>query len=193
MNGTFKTTAFEPDVLKSFAADLVREGIAVEETWKKGSKVVENPEDANTFYLELQGQKIFQLMNKNGMVKPDHIPEEVKPKLYPLLKKYHFFSDPNWGLGIGLIVLFVIIELLIIWSKNTAWVTWVLGIGSILAIQWLIVSWYYCQQKISKEMYKFSMVIGMIGYLSTVAWSLLLLPMVKSCTNYYLIEEVRRY
>ncbi len=191
MNGSFKQPTFDKEKLKQFAEEVQNAGLPVQPHWKKGKKEV-SEEKARTFSLDLNGVSILIQTGREGVVKLDKLSEQEKLPLLEVMRKYNFYTEPNFGLGLGLAVLFVLIEGLIMYGNadEMPWIVPFLSIASLLALQWLWTSWLYCTGKLEKRTYKVSMVLGLVGYFCTVVWSLLLLPMIKAYNRYYLLRAI---
>lgn len=191
MNGSYKQLTFDKEKLNQFAQEVQDAGLPVEVRWKKGKKEV-SEEKAITFSLELNGVSIFSQTGKEGIVKLDKLSNQEKLPLLTVMKRYDFYTEPNFGLGIGLTVLFVLIEMLIMYANadEMPWIVLFLSIASLLALQWLWTSWLYCMDRLEKRVYKISMVLGFIGYICTAIWSLLLMPMIKAYNRYYLVRAI---
>src|SRR5690606_9656919 len=75
---------------------------------------------------------IFRKFDKVGMVRLDQLSGSEKQQMFPLLKKYGYYTKSTWGFSIGLVVLYSIIEILAILYINYQWAKILLGVGILL-------------------------------------------------------------
>ena len=176
MNGQFKLKSFDKEALKTFAADLEQEGISLTETWKKGTKKVEGTNEKANFYgLETNGKWFFRQVKNNGHVRFKHLSPEEEKIILRTLKKHHFYTDPNWALGIGLTALYVIVEFL--FGMSLGDIGPILMICCAVVVLFLWLAYERSRENINEGIYKISMFLGGAAYFFTAIASMLAIPL----------------
>ncbi|MEO9022819.1 MAG: hypothetical protein ABI237_08380 [Ginsengibacter sp.] len=191
MNIQFKRDAFEHWKLKHFADDIIQAGIPAKVTWKRGIKVSdESDTKANNFRLETNGKYFFRQTKNRGIVRLKYLNETEKSVFLGLVKKYGFYTTPNWWLGISLLVVYAIVECFIILTREESWQQILFLSGSFLVLQSLLVAYLHTIGKASKHLCSICLVLGLIGYMSTALWSILALPLYININQNALLKEI---
>lgn len=191
MNGQFKTENFDKEYFKEFAAELEQAGIPITTTWKKGTKKVEETnEKVNMFSLEIEGKWFFRIIKNKGHVRFEKLNPEQEKMVLEILKKYHFYNDPNWGLGIGLAILYLIIEVLVGLTRSESFLGTIIFVCCALVILFLWIAYEYSRENVTKGVYKVSMVFGIIGYIFTAIGSLLAIPLLTAISQNHLKAKI---
>lgn len=192
MNGQFKTKKFDKEKLKDFSNNLKKQGLLFERRWKKHHKIVEETNDkANVLLLETEGKWFFKQAGNKGFIRLKHLDDQQKKILLKLLGEYQFYSEPEWQMGIGLVMLYVVLEYFISSAQQTAWLMPFIMICTLLVILFLWIAYLRAQEKLSEKVYKFSIIFGLPAYALTAIGSLLALPLYNSILRYHLKFKIR--
>jgi hypothetical protein len=123
MKGTFKKP-FEKEAAEKLATYLEEGGITFETKWEFKSTSL--PEDdpnnsATALILTSNGKTFFSHRGKIGAVTPKHIPEDKHSVLYEGLAKAGFYTEPNFGFGMILVILHLIVYFS--WFCPNTWIS----------------------------------------------------------------------
>lgn len=193
MNGQFKCENFDKDYFKEFSENLEKQGISHTITWKKNNKTVDesNPK-TNAFLLEIEGKWFFKVMKNKGHVRFKNLSDDQERKVLGLLGEYQFYSEPKWGLGIGLIALYLILEFLISSAQDISWFLPAIMIMCGLVLLFLWVAYKRAMEQVSEGVYKACMIFGIPAYLFTAIGSLLTLPLFIAISQHHLTYKIRQ-
>jgi hypothetical protein len=119
MKGTFKKP-FEKEAAEKLVTCLEEGGLTFETKWEFKSKAL--PEDdpnncATALILTSNGKTFFSHRGKIGAVTPKHIPEDKHSVLYEGLAKAGLYTEPNFGLGMILVILHLIVYFSLVLPK----------------------------------------------------------------------------
>ncbi|KIO77809.1 hypothetical protein TH53_07805 [Pedobacter lusitanus] len=191
MNGQFKHDNFSSAQLQRFTDDLIQAGLPLNAEWKKGTKTLEeSTADADTLTLEINGKWFFRQVKNKGYVRLKYLDEQEKNNLLNLIHQHGFYSEPDWALGIGLVILYVFIELAFALTHDQSWVKIILLPCCIFVILFLWIAYLHSVEKAGESLYKVSIVFGVIGYFFTAIASLLALPLFINIGINYLKTQV---
>lgn len=191
MNGQFKTSNFNHINLRNFINELQEKDSSIIATWKKNTKKLTNEtEAANTLILAVDGKWFFKQIKAKGFVRFSHLTTLQEELIIDLLKKYQFYTEPNWGLSIGLIAVYLVLEYYISSIQPISWFMPFIMSCCGFVILFLLISYLRANEKVPENIYKFSMVFGIPAYLLTAIGSLLALPMYINISRYYVILKL---
>lgn len=115
MRGGFKSAQFDKDVLSQFVNELKSSGVEFEASWTRGNKPVDPQSgDANMLTLKYKGKLFFRQFNRQGSASPGIIEQSRRSAVLSALKKYGFYTQPEYGLGIVLVVVFLLLQATIV-------------------------------------------------------------------------------
>lgn len=182
MIGQFKLAQFDPARIQTLVEGLHAAGINVELVWKKRNKPVSGPEDGATRAdLTANGKWVLRQSGRNGVVRLNKLPAEQRDAFCRCLKENAFYSAPNWGLGITLLVVYWLL-LLLVALPQSAGLAGVLLTGGIITT----ISLGILATTRTPALHTIGLVILGVGAFVTALYSLLVLGMIKAIhTNYH--------
>ena len=187
MNGQFKAKDFDKEQLKKFAADLKTNGLSFTMIWKKRNKVVEESNTkTNLCSLEIEGKWFFRQIGNKGIVRLKYLDDKQKKILLNVLGKYKMYTEPKWELGLGLLILYFLLEYYVSTNSEVSWLMPVIMSCSFIVVLFLGIAYLRAEEKIDEKLYNISLIFGIPAYLFTAIGSLLALPLYTSILRYHL-------
>ena len=191
MRNSFKQPSFDQHALKRFWLDITAAGIPATLVWKKGTNQISEQETgASVCIMELDGKWFFRQTRNNGAVMLDTLSGEQKDKLLQRMRQYGLYSKPQWALSIGLLILYIVIECIVIVSREEAFLQILLSAGCLFVVQFMLTSWFHSNAKAGDSFYKVSMVFGIIGYFLTAPASMMALPLFIAFSHHNLYKQI---
>lgn len=194
MKGNFKRHSFDKNVLNAFVYDLQAADLAVESIWKKNNKVlsVEN-EAVNRLDVQLKGKTIFRMIGNQGTYNDSVLSETENEMVLKLMVKYHFYTEPNWGLGIGLTALYVVFFCAYPFFASYAWASVLYPVCGLTVLGFLFLAYRNSVSEINKTAFSVVQIIGAIAYILTALASLLALPLYRAILYNNLYHRAEAY
>lgn len=177
MYDQFKVYRFDGATLQVLIEDLRSAGWDITTKWKKGNKKQEEyNEKVNFLQLEINGKWFFREVGNKGFVRLNKLDKDQEVLFLGLLKKHGLYSEPRWGLGIALYVVYALL-IFYVSSQRGDWLGTAFFILALCLTSFLVIAYLRSKGKIPEGVYKVSMVFGGIGYVLTAISSLLCLPL----------------
>lgn len=193
MNGQYKVAGFDVAAIRTLVGSLQEAGLPVAVVWRKNNKDVDQPEDANSVRLDIGETWVLRQLQRRGTVRPDHMSAEQSRVFLRCLKAHGFYSEPNWGLGTGMLVLYWLILLLVVITQSPMmpWIAPVLICGGVAVTVLLWVLYHSTLRPLNRAFWWAVMIAGGLGYLVTTLYSLLALPMASAIMVNSLYHRIR--
>ncbi len=189
MRGTFKENTFDSEKLGRFIGELNASGLEFTVEWKKRNKLSEMG-DANMLALKKNNKMFFHQFGKEGAVVLHHLDEKDQNTLLKTVKKYQFYTQPDYALGILLSGVFLALyAAFILPSLYAASETVMLVVSILLLISYFGMGMLYIFSGEEKEQHSLTvpMILIIPGFILCAPSSLLNLPLMKAilCRSLY--------
>lgn len=193
MYDQFKVYRFDGATLQVLTEDLRAEGWDITAVWKKGNRKQETyNEKVNSLQLEINGKWFFRQAGNKGFVRLNKLDEDQCTFFLGLLKKHGLYSEPQWGLGIVLYVVYALLVFFIASSQDKAWLSMAFFICALFLTLFLGIAYLRSREEVSATVYKISLVFGIAGYVLTALSSLLCLPLMFNIFRNSLYQKINK-
>ncbi|RNL78051.1 hypothetical protein ED312_19825 [Sinomicrobium pectinilyticum] len=191
MYDQFKADRFDGTTLQALANDLQTAGWEIRVVWKKGAKKRdEYGEGVNFLQLEKNGKWFFRQVRNKGFVRFGNMEKEEEILFLQLLKKYNLYSQPEWGLGIVLSVIYGLLIFFLASSRDEEWMGIGLSIAALCLVSFLTIAYLRSKGEVPEGLYRVSLIFGIAGYVLTALSSLLCLPVMNNIFQNSLYHKV---
>lgn len=191
MIGSFKTNGIDKEKLKYLVEKLKNAGINAENVWKLGKREVEESHPSINFAeIHINNQWVMRQNIKAGSVKFDHLPENEKNKLLQEIKSIGFITKPNWGLGIGLYIMYLILITIIAFMKVEDNLLIPILVCSGLTSIGMFMFYLRAKDVFGDGIHVLSWIFLMLGFIATTPSCLLTIPLLAAITRFRLHDRI---